>query len=126
VYKKDFGAGTVTLGGNKPGGAGNMYTVFVDAGGAPTIFMSNAQPAGVLPADVRLHSVGDNLSVSGLDTRQAYTITLTDASGRITLMRKATDSRGMVSLSTAIRSRGVYVVSIVGGNERHSLIAAVP
>jgi hypothetical protein len=112
VYKKDFGAGTVTLGGNKPGGAGNMYTVFVDGGGSPTNAVSDVANLDVAGGRVGAVFAGPMLRVRGLNPGRPYTITVTDPSGRVMRAHRSSGSRGAVALSMDGRAPGVYVIDV--------------
>ncbi len=111
VYKEDFDAGTVTLGGNKPGGAGNMYVVFVTPqGGATGSFTAPDLSIDAVPR-VRVFS-GGLLRVSGLYPQMEYTITLTDTRGRVSSVQRIAGARGTVSLPTAHRAHGVYALEV--------------
>ena len=128
VYEKDFDAGTVTLGANKPGGAGNMYSVFVDAGGDPTIFASKSILRAGAASHVRALVSGTMLQVSGLYPHNSYMITLTDARGRIASVRTAAGHDGIASISTSHKPRGVYIVDVceMERTHRRSLTIVLP
>ena len=117
VYEKEFAAGTVTLGGNRPGGAGNMCTVFIGARGAPTGYATSSHPRASRPAPVAVGFSGSTLHITGLRPRDTYTIVLTDPQGRSSIFEQPAGSRGTVAVARAGRSAGVYVVSV--RSERH-------
>ena len=126
VYEKDYDAGTVTLGGNKPGGAGNMYVVFVGPqGGATVSYPRLAAAGGHTPAPGVAH-YGTLLRLTGLYPRQDYVITLTDARGRVSSVRQTTGVRGTLSFSTASLPRGVYLVDIRSGRHHSSATSVLP
>jgi len=118
VYEKDFGAGTVTLGGNMPGGAGNMYSVFVDGGGAGTITSPEFKAASPPPEPFRTMESGTTLRLTGFDEGRSYAVTLADVRGRVWSVGGRAGSNGEIRLSTARLSRGVYVVRIPVSRER--------
>ncbi len=127
VYKKDFDAGTVTLGGNMPGGAGNMYTVFVGAGGDATALAQSSadHTAGVAPVRARFN--GRTLRVSGLYPDRDYAFTLTDARGRVRRFRRSVGPGGVASLSVENGSAGgVYVVAVLSAQHRCTLKLVMP
>ena len=126
VYKKDFDAGTVTLGGNMPGGAGNMYVVFVAPRGGVTGSFAASEPSTGATPRVRVLSVGALLRVSGLYPQTEYTFTLTDARGRVAGVRERADARGTVALSMVHYSGGVYVLNVRSQRHRCSMITVVP
>ena len=126
VYEKDFNAGTVTLGGNMPGGAGNMYTVFVDAGGSPTDVVSGGSGHGRQADCVGAAFSGAVLRVTGLRPDHPYTVTVTDPSGRIVCRYRGSEVNGGVSLSTAGRTPGVYVVDVRSSNHQAALRTVRP
>ena len=118
VYEKDFGAGTVTLGGNMPGGAGNMYSVFVEAGGGGTMIDSPGFRAGTSPAaPIRTRLSGATLRLTGFSPGRTCAVTLTDTRGRVWSVRGTAGSNGEIRVSTARLSRGVYVVRIPASRE---------
>jgi len=126
VYGKDFNAGTVTLGGNMPGGAGNMYTVFVDAGDSPTDAVSHGSRHGRQPDCVGAAFSGAVLRVTGLHPDHSYTVTVTDPSGRVVCRYRGSEVNGGVSLSTAGRTPGVYVVDVRSSNHQAALRTVRP
>ena len=125
VYEKDFGAGTVTLGGNKPGGAGNMYTVFVDAAeGAETDRLQPTRKA-VISCSIGCSTIGGTIRISGLYPHQWYTVMVTDARGSLTSGRRDSGVGGMVSLSSRHPPLGVYMVSLRSAYHRHAFTVVV-
>ena len=126
VYEKDMDAGTITLGGNKPGGAGNMYGVFIDAGGDATIAAAGSERPFATTRGIRASFLGSMLRVTGLYPMRDYTLTLTDARGRVSSVRKASGPGGMLSISAATRSRGVYVVQVHSKGHSSSITAVLP
>jgi len=121
IYKKDCKAGTVTLGGNRPGGAGNMYGVFIDAGGDATIFTSNTVLRSGNDGSLHAQVTGTMLRINGLYPDQAYHITLADARGRVSSVRKVPEGDGMVFLSTTTYPCGVYLLTIRSSESRHNM-----
>ena len=123
VYEKDFNAGTVDLGANKPGGAANMYSVFIDTGGNAAIFAAYTVESALQPVSVVIRNVGDQLTLTGFNPHRPYTITLTDTRGRLSIVHSTAGSHGEVSFSTANHPRGVYIVTVSGLNAQHSVRA---
>ena len=112
VYSRRFDAGTVSLGANGATEYESMYGVFVDAVGDET-FVSHAVPHKTLhTGTVRVLPSGRTVRVAGLQPNRVYTLTMTDARGRVSRVRKAVGNGGTVPLSTNLRSRGVYILSV--------------
>ncbi len=126
VYTNDFDAGTVTLGGNMPGGAGNMYVVFVAPQGAATASFAAPDLSTDAVPRVRVLSGGALLRVSGLYPQTEYILTLTDVRGRVSSAKRTAGARGAVALSTVHHSGGVYVIDVRSRHHRCSAIAVVP
>ena len=126
VYQKDFAAGTVTLGGNKPGGAGNMYSVFVDGTVAGNLLRPNGDRSGAHWGRVTVRLAKNTLKVSGLPPHQVCAITLTDAHGRAWTVSRKPGACGALRLPTANRSPGVYFVDLRWGNRRNGFTLVLP
>ena len=105
-----------------------MYSVFIDAGGDATIFASNTILRSGAVNPVQAVVTGNMLRISGLFPHQTYTITLTDARGRISNMRKPAGHDGSAFVSTRDKPRGVYIVDVcsTGKTHRRSLITVLP
>ena len=125
IYRKDFDAGTVTLGGNRPGGAGNMYVVFVDhrktaALSPPDVGYSTR---GLNRIDVRVSS--SSVTLGGLRPVRQYALEVIDARGNVSTRRGVTGPRGTLSF-THDRPSGIYVLKVRSGSHQWSGITVLP
>ena len=126
VYSRQFDAGAVSLGANGATEYESMYSVFVDAVGDET-FVSHAAPHEALHrAPLHIYDTGRTVRLAGLQPNRAYTVTLTDARGRVSRVRTTTGSRGTASLSIASRSRGIYLVTVRSAGHRARMTAILP
>lgn len=69
---------------------------------------------------------GSLLRVVGLTTDRTCTVTLTDARGTVSRVRRSAGPRGVVSLSLASHPRGVYMVKVTSGTQRFCATVVVP
>ena len=69
---------------------------------------------------------GTRLTVSRLRPHRTYTVTLSDARGRVARVRKTTGSEGIVSHAMGKRSRGVYVVDVRSSHHSRSVTTVIP
>lgn len=91
-----------------------------------TISSPDRDPSGERAARIGAYFRGDLLRVTGLHRHGEYSITLTDARGRVTSRLTRTGSRGTVEFSTIHSMRGVYLVNIRFGRQRYTVRAAAP
>ena len=91
----------------------------------PVSVARNAQQAGVAHAPVQARHTGNMLEVTGLSMHRAYTVTLIDTRGRVSTIRETSGPRGRLSIPTANRSPGVYVVTAQTSRERLRTIAVL-
>lgn len=94
----------------------------------PTRSVPDRRHAGVREqaGGVRALVNGPVLRLTGLDRHRVYTITLSDARGMVSSVRKDAGSEGIVWLSIPARARGVHFVSLRGAERRSGMSVVVP
>lgn len=126
VLSREFDAGTVTLGSNGASAEDkSMYSVFIDTrSGATGLDPRTRMRHDVAP--VRAVATGTTLRIVGLRRNTEYTVTLTDACGRVSGLRRTTGTRGAVTLSTAQTAHVVYMVNIRSGQHQRTMTTVIP
>mgnify|MGYP006283295897 CR=1 FL=1 len=79
-----------------------------------TVSVSDSPRREAVPTPAELRYTGTKLEVTGLFPHHGYTITLSDARGRISRISRTSGPNGELSFSMAHCARGVYVVRIPG------------
>ena len=91
----------------------------------PTAVAPGRQPSGAAPSYPRARHSGTMLRVTGLLPHRAYVITVTDARGCVSRLRRNAGANGELSLSMVEYPPGVYLVRIPALHDRACMVAAL-